>query len=97
MGGLVMNTDVISHRLDFFGDQWRLRSFWPDREVGTVETRSQGVLTLGDMPEWLVNIVSMAKAGGYIIKFDEPPPDALMWFETDRDMHLIRFTNQMES
>lgn len=97
MGELVMNTDVISHRLDFFGDQWRLRSFRTDTTVGMVETRTQGVLTLDDMPEWLTDIVSMAKAGGYTIKFYEPPPDALMWFETDRDMHLIRFTNQMET
>lgn len=47
--------------------------------------------TPGTEPEWLANIVALAKVGGHIRTLERPPPGALFWFITDPEGTFLRF------
>ena len=42
-------------------------------------------------PDWLVNIIDMAKIGGYARRISQPPPDLIVWFTTDSKGNLVKF------
>ena len=42
-------------------------------------------------PDWLVNIIDMAKIGGYARRISQPPPDLIVWFTTDSKGNLAKF------
>lgn len=42
-------------------------------------------------PEWLVNIIDMAKIGGHARRISQPPPDLIVWFTTDSKGNLVKF------
>jgi hypothetical protein len=53
------------------------------------ETSSGGGLST--RPQWLVDIINLAKVGGHTAKVREPPPDCIVWFQTDTDNNLQAF------
>lgn len=46
-----------------------------------------------DAPEWLANIVTVAKVGGYLKEVDVGPPDRILWFITNDNGDLVRLTD----
>ena len=46
-----------------------------------------------DAPDWLKDIVSIGKVGGYVVEVRSPPPDRLLWFGLDKDGSLGAFLN----
>lgn len=46
-----------------------------------------------DAPDWLKNIVSIGKLGGYVVEVKSPPPDRILWFGVDSDGSLGAFLN----
>jgi len=53
------------------------------------ETTTRGDLT--HRPQWLVDILHVAKAGGHMQAPKEPPPDEIVWFRTTQTGDLITF------
>lgn len=46
-----------------------------------------------DAPDWLKNIVSIGKLGGYVVEVKSPPPGRILWFGVDSDGSLGAFLN----
>jgi hypothetical protein len=53
------------------------------------ETTQRG--DTSEHPEWLSNVLAVAKAGGHIQRPKSPPPDDILWFRTTPDGDLITF------
>lgn len=63
---------------------YTLRCWYEGREISTkgeVDTR----------PAWLSEIIDMAKVGGHMSTVQQPPPDCIVWFETDAKNNLQQF------
>lgn len=68
----------------FYHRSWRVADTWMiDAEVrsGPIE----------DRPPWLTDIINVAKLSGNFMRPMHPPPDAIVWFETDEMYTLMRF------
>jgi hypothetical protein len=46
-------------------------------------------LPLSKRPEWLVNIVNLARLGDHFLEVHDPPPDRVLWFAVDSDFNLL--------
>jgi len=46
-------------------------------------------LPLSQRPEWLVNIVNIARVGDHFLEVQDPPPDRVLWFAVDSDFNLL--------
>jgi hypothetical protein len=72
------------YRYEERGDTFTLRCWCDGRET----------VTLGDKsarPDWLVRIIDIAKVGGHMSLVREPPPDCIVWFQTDANNNLQAF------
>lgn len=78
---------MIEHRYEERGDRFTLQS-WHKGHLETVRQRKDHA------PSWLQRIVEVARVGGYIKKVESPPPDAILWFETDDNCELISFNSE---
>jgi hypothetical protein len=76
--------NYIEYRYEEKADEYFLKK-WADGR----ETSSRGLLI--DLPEWLVNIITIAKIGGHAKPIVQPPPNFIVWFNTDLDGNLIKF------
>lgn len=83
---------MTEHRYEERGHNFTLESFGP---AGKVTLKGP----IKDRPEWLTNIVSLAKVGGYLEEVFIKPPDRILWFETSDDGELVemtKFTNDAD-
>jgi hypothetical protein len=67
----------------------------------TINTYGDSVTTTGKEdvgcePEWLKRILDVAYLGGHGLALKTTPPDFVVWFETDKDLHLLRFIIETE-
>lgn len=46
---------------------------------------------IGEAPQWLLNIVAVARVGGHERLAVHPPPKRMLWFATDRNFNLLTF------
>lgn len=62
-------------------------------EPGASDTRDMGLITgsLATRPEWLTDIINVAKLSGAFVSPPHPPPDAVLWFYTDAACRLTGF------
>jgi hypothetical protein len=72
------------YRYEERGDTYSLRCWCDGRETSTT-----GVID--DREDWLVRIIDIAKVGGHMSLVREPPPDCIVWFQTDADNNLQAF------
>lgn len=79
-----MNDDLYEFRYEQRGKDYVLRC-WHNG----VERSYRGLDY--EMPEWLKAILVTAKVAGALPKIPEPPPDAILWFRTDKDRNLVEF------
>ena len=79
-----MTNDEYEFRYERRGDvylikRWHNGTEWTDR--GNTD----------NVPVWLVPILVVAKISGHLRKTNEPPPDEILWFRTDKNHHLTTF------
>ena len=79
-----MPADHQEYRYEERGDTYTLRCWCDGRETSAAGFKSE-------RPEWLVNIINMAKVGGHMSSIKHPPPDCIVWFQTDPDNKLESF------
>ena len=76
--------DFKEYRYEERGDTYTLRCWCNGRETSSLGFKS-------DRPEWLVRIIDMAKVGGHMSLVRQPPPDCIVWFQTDANNNLEAF------
>ena len=79
-----MNDDIYEFRYEAHGGEFKLKC-WHD---GKEESIHGAVF---DQPEWLTGIVDVAKVAGHLKTPISPPPEAILWFHTDKNRTLINF------
>jgi hypothetical protein len=79
-----MNDDLYEFRYEAHGGEFKLKC-WHD---GKEESIHGAVF---DQPEWLTGIVDVAKVAGHLKTPITPPPEAILWFHTDKNHTLINF------
>lgn len=77
-------------RFDTDNRTWRLQMWEQTHGIAQSTTTSNGMVA-DPLPEWLSDIVSVAKAGGHTIHYDIPPLAMLFWFVTDEHNNFIKF------
>lgn len=68
----------------------------------TIDTYSDSLTTsgngvVGEEPDWLKRILDVAYLGGHGLRIVATPPDFVLWFETEKDLHLLRFIVEDET
>jgi plastocyanin len=76
--------DIYEFRYEAHGGEYKLKC-WHD---GKEDTMHGAVDT---QPEWLTGIVDVAKVAGHLKSPISPPPEAILWFHTDKNRNLINF------
>lgn len=75
---------VYTHRYSIDGGKYTLHTY-----ADAMATTGKGVV--GEESDWLKCILDVAYLGGQGLKLVTTPPDYVLWFETDAEMHLLRF------
>lgn len=72
-------------------DQFRVSNMntLPFRKVACTPHPASG--QVGSEPEWLGNVLAVARVGGHMHKIFSPPPQEVLWFVTDLDGSLVTF------
>lgn len=79
-----MGDDIYEFRYEAHGGEYKLKCWHDGREDtmhGAVDTQ----------PDWLTGIVDVAKVAGHLKTTISPPPEAILWFHTDKNRTLIKF------
>lgn len=76
-----------THRYEQTGMACRLQSWGPSG------AHTHDVTRANQLPEWARTIIDVARVGGNMPPCGHPPPDYILWFETDTDNHFIRYVN----
>ena len=45
----------------------------------------------GTEPQWLQDILTVARVGGHCMDIPRPPPDLIVWFRVNPDFTLVDF------
>jgi len=79
-----MNDELYEFRYEAHGGEYKLKCWHGGKE----ETLHGAV---ANQPEWLTGIVDVAKVAGHLKTPISPPPEAILWFHTDKNRTLINF------
>lgn len=63
---------------------------WP---IGDIEAIPSERGPLEERPEWLTDIITIAKIGGYAHAIRYPPPNMIVWFIMDANHNLLEFVD----
>lgn len=81
---------ILTHRYSVDGIKFIINTY-----AESVTTVGQG--TVGEEPDWLKRVLDVAYLGGHGLSIQTKPPDFVLWFETDKDLHLLRFIIEHET
>mgnify|MGYP006279665953 CR=1 FL=1 len=76
--------DTYEFRYEVYGNGFKLKCWHDGREESINGPVSQ-------QPDWLTGIVDVAKVAGHLKTPISPPPEAILWFTTDKNHTLIDF------
>lgn len=79
-----MNDDIYEFRYEAHGGEFKLKCWYNGKE----EAIHGSVFS---QPDWLTGIVDVAKVAGHLKTPISPPPEAILWFTTDKNHTLINF------
>jgi hypothetical protein len=65
-------------------DTYYLSVFTPDADLAPHDN-----LPLSERPEWLVDIVNLARLGDHFLEVHDPPPERILWFAVDSNFNLL--------
>lgn len=82
--GSLMTEDLREYRYECTDGSYRIKC-WANGN----EQSMQGLIH--ERPEWLVSIVDVARISGHLKCPISPPPQEILWFQTDRNNTLINF------
>lgn len=80
--------NTTEHRYSEFDGTYLLESWGEDRKF-----TERGLVA--KVPDWLKEIITIAKIGNFFIAVNSPPPDRILWFVTtdsDKGHELKSFT-----
>ena len=80
------DTDTQAHRYEETAGQYKLRSWHDGREISSAGP-------ISEQPAWLRVIVDVGRIGSYMKRIPAPPPERIVWFDTDANGALISFTD----
>lgn len=83
-------SDITTCRYTETGDQFTLHKWATHERKWARSFPMQG--TLAQRPQWLVDVVLIAKLGGYGRAIGHPPPDFIVWFDVTAANELVAFT-----
>lgn len=82
--------DLPEHRYEESAGEYKLRTWHNGRE-----TTEAGMLHM--RPEWLINVINIARIGDHAKLVHEPPPEIIVWFRTNPDTTLHSFVDFMNA
>ena len=85
----IMLKDGYEFRYEQTDDEYRLQGFYGALSAQDARRSSHG--GLDDRPAWLTNIVDVALVAGAVSRAENPPPDFILWFRTDKDYNLKEY------
>jgi len=71
--------------------QWRYVENGGEWRLGRMDDGGPFTASAAERPEWLENIVTLAKIGGHGVMVYQPPPDYILWFTTTENFELVGF------
>lgn len=80
---------IVTHRYAKDGKKYIINSY-----QDTIGTTGTGVV--GEEGDWLKRILDVAYLGEHGLTLMTKPPDYVLWFETDKDMNLLKFIVEAE-
>ena len=83
-----MTKDGYEFRYEQTGDSYRLQGFF-----GAPDVNRTAHGALATRPPWLVKIIDVAVVAGAVRTVDNPPPDMILWFHTDKDFNLTEYVD----
>ena len=75
--------DNVEHRYAEEGGRFKLQS-WAS---GSASKTNSGPMS--QRPEWLVRIADVARVANAFEHTTHPPPQAILWFRTDKNLNLL--------
>lgn len=81
-----MVKDGYEFRYEQTDDAYRLQGFF-----GAPDVNRTAHGALATRPPWLVKIIDVAVVAGAIRVVENPPPDMILWFRTDKDLNLTEY------
>jgi hypothetical protein len=79
-----MGDDLYEFRYEAHGGEYKLKC-WHDGKEDTMHG------LVANQPDWLTGIVDVARVAGHLKTPISPPPEAILWFHTDKNRTLINF------
>ena len=76
--------DIYEFRYEAHGGEFKLKCWYNGKEESLHGE-------VANQPEWLTGIVDVAKVAGHLKTPISPPPEAILWFHTDKNRTLINF------
>lgn len=83
-----MVKDGYEFRYEQTDDTFRLQGFY-----GPQDAKRSTHGTLDDRPAWLRDIIDVAMVAGAVNRADNPPPDFILWFRTDKEYNLKEYVD----
>lgn len=80
----------MEYRYEEEGDTFRLTTYEYDRFASEPFT---SLHRLDRRPDWLLTILDVAKIAGKFPVLKYQPPKHILWFETDDNNNLVRFSH----
>jgi len=80
----LMTDELYEYRYESSAGEYRLKC-WHDGKEHTDKGK------VADQPEWLTSIVDVAKVAGHTKSPITPPPETILWFNTDANHTLTNF------
>jgi hypothetical protein len=80
----------MEYRYEEEGAAFRLTMYAEDRRTSTP---FNSVHRIDMRPDWLLTILDVAKIAGRFPAIKFQPPKHILWFETDDNNNLVRFTS----
>lgn len=80
----------MEYRYEEAEDTFRLTTYAEDRFMSKPFT---SLHRLDMRPDWLLTILDVAKIAGKFPAIRYQPPKHILWFETDANNNLVRFTS----
>ena len=80
----------MEYRYEEEGDTFRLTMYAEDRFMSEPFNFAH---QLAERPDWLLTVLDVARVAGKFPVIRYQPPKHILWFETDANNNLVRFTS----
>jgi hypothetical protein len=82
----------MEYRYEEEDDMFRLTAYAEDRFISKP---FNSLYRLDMRPDWLLTILDVARVAGKLPVIRNQPPKHILWFETDDNNNLVRFSHDL--